>query len=85
MMPLVEALEGGKCRISNTKETVQSQSNQSLTKIRKAFAHTSVPPEEQLLKHHEENYSNTVAQRENDNFPETKLEVMEDCYLLTEF
>ena len=27
------------------------------------------------------NYCNTVAQKENDNSPETKLEVMKDCDL----
>lgn len=45
-------------------------------KKKKVLALSNVQVEEQLIKHHEK-HSNTVPQKENDNPPQSNLEVIE--------
>ena len=47
-----------------------------LKKKKKVLAISNVQAEEQLIKHHEK-HSNTVPQKENDNPPQSNLEVVE--------
>ena len=49
MTPLVEAVEGGNCRLSSTTRAAQNQSN-----LRKVVNITNVPAEYELIKYHEE-------------------------------